>query len=180
MFTSGIVVGAGVSWIYHKNKYEEMVQEEVESLRERSKKKEVKTKVSSEYGETKKEEECDYMAEENRRNEEYEVILHNNNYIYGEPKNKDDRPPFIVTPQEFSSLPEFDTDTLYYYINDIIANDSNEIVDDVERILGMSAEKVKEQFGVYEDDSVFIRNIQLKCDYEILREDTEYLRRNGD
>ena len=39
--------------------------------------------------------------------------------------------------------------------------------------------EIKDQFGVYEDDSVFIRNSDNKCDYEILRDEEDYVRRNG-
>ena len=54
------------------------------------------------------------------------------------------------------------------------------MVDDVENILGLSISDIKAQFGVYEDDAVYIRNMELQCDYEILREESDFTRRHGD
>ena len=38
----------------------------------------------------------------------------------------------------------------------------------------MVVEDFADHFGEYEDDSVFVRNNRLKCDYEILRDEGEY------
>lgn len=48
---------------------------------------------------------------------------------------------------------------------------SHEGVDDVEEIVG---EESLTHFGEYEDDSVFVRNDRLKCDYEILLDQRNY------
>ena len=45
------------------------------------------------------------------------------------------------------------------------------VVDDVEEIVG---EESLTHFGEYEDDSVFVRNDRLKCDYEILLDQRNY------
>jgi hypothetical protein len=181
VFIAGLSLGAGVSWVYHKNKYEEMVQEEVESLREHR-----KSKLADKDMENVEETQMEPIEEEEEDNsdeyiEKVEKII---NYQKYSTPNTDEheskyKKPYIVTPDDFASVPGFDTDTFYYHHDDIISNDRNEMVDDVETILGLSVEEIRDQFGVYEDDAVYIRNMRLKCDYEVLREESNF-RRNGD
>jgi hypothetical protein len=185
MFIGGLVIGAGASWVYHKNKYEEMVQDEVEELRAHMKENDSKSirKPSEDSRESVKE----YVEELTL--EQYDESLENAKKIinYSKYSTANDevitdecRPPFVVTPEDFASLPGYDTDTFYYHQDDIISNCDNEMVDDIELTFGMSIIKIKEQFGVYEDDAVYIRNERLKTDYEILRDESDYVKRNGD
>lgn len=183
MFIGGIVVGAGATYIYQKNRYEEMIQEEIDDLREHMKgsqgtgpvEKEDETESSDIEAEVTVEE-CDYMEEENRRQAEYEDLLEKNNYTDKDNIAGKFKKPFVVTPQEFASLTGFDTDTFHYYNNDVMTNDNNELLefDEVVDLLGLTPDDIKDQFGKYQDDTVFIRNMRLKCDYEILRENEDY------
>jgi hypothetical protein len=196
MFIGGIVVGAGASWVYHKNKYEQMVQDEVESLREHMKNGKSTNTEPTEF-EAKDENEEIKQAKEyydnNLAEEEYDESMarvHNlvreNHYTSSNDKEENMankyKKPFVVTPDDFASVPGFDTDTFYYHQDDIISNGDNEMLGEheVEQILGLSVLQIKEQFGVYEEDSVYIRNMRMKCDYEILREEENFTRRNGD
>lgn len=204
MFIGGLVVGAGVTYIYQKGRYEDMIKEEVDDLRAHMKgtqghgpcdevtvDKEVKTKLSSEYSESRVseeeamevgEDECDYMEEENKRQEEYEELIEENSYVNKDRISEQWKLPKVLLPLEFGNVPGFDTDTFYYYSDDIIANDMNEILDTEQLmdILGMTTGQIFDQFGIHEDDSVYVRNSNLKCDYEILRDEDIYTRRNGD
>lgn len=188
----GIAIGAGISSIYHKNKYEQMIQEEVESLREHMRnqqgtngpKPEDKCKDGNEPTENISGEETSIEPLTNDEEEMREVrnIINYSKYSSSDEDALDSKykKPFIVTPEDFASMPGYDTDTFYYHQDDIISNDNQEIVDDIELTFGMSIEDIRGQFGVYEDDAIYIRNERLKTDYEILREETNYLRRNGD
>ena len=185
IFMSGLVIGGGVSWVYHKNKYEEIVQEEVESLREHMKNGKDNTK-SEEPANDKKNTPMD-EEEFNESMEKVEKIITTSRYDTALGDKEEDitnkyKRPFVVTPDEFASLPGFDTDSFYYHSDDIIANGKYEMLeeDEIVRILGMTTMEIKEEFGVNEDDAVYIRNMRLKCDYEILRENEEFVRRNGD
>lgn len=184
MFIGGLTVGAGVSWIYHKNKYEEMVKEEVEELREHMKEKEDKkepTIVSNDKpSQTAEQMEKEYEESIGRVHN----LVRDNKYTSSDEEDEKIvkyKKPFVVTPEDFTSVPGFDSDTFYYHHDDIISNDRNEMMsdDDIEQILGLTIEEIKDQFGVYEDDAVYIRNMRMKCDYEILREEEDYVRRNG-
>ena len=181
-FVAGLAIGAGITYVIQKNRYEEMIQEEVEDLREHYKGKEGKS--NTEKKEVK--EQVDKMT-----SEEYEEsigrvhsLVRENRYtsVEDENLNTETEPPFVVTPDDFGTVPWFDCDTFYYHTDDIIANDSQEMIDedDVQRILGLSTPEIYEQFGIYEDDAVYIRNTALKCDYEVLRDEGIFIKRNGD
>lgn len=175
MFIAGLAIGAGVSWVYHKNKYEQMVQEEIDDLREHAKEKKNET-ITKEPENTP---EVEPVRDKEGIKQVEEVIV-KNNYV-SKDYTIDTRGGFIITPDEFASTVGFDTDTFYYHHNDIISNDSNEIMDDmtIRQLLGLTPLQIKQQFGVYDDDSVYIRNEALKCDYEILREEDDYIRNDG-
>lgn len=185
-FLAGLTIGAGVSWVYHKNKYEQMVQDEVEALRDHAKEKEeVKKEPVIIPNESEIHEVGVYPTEEEL--EEANEIVTKQNYNTAFNKEENDmaqkyKTPFVVTPDDFASLPGFDTDTFYFHHDNIISNSNNEMVeeDEIERILGMSVEEIGAEFGRYEDDSVFIRNMRLKCDYEVLKEEENFEQRNGD
>lgn len=85
---------------------------------------------------------------------------------------KPDRP-YVISPEEFGDLPDYDVITLTYYEGDcILADELDDVIDDVDTIVGFDAFN---HFGDYEDDSVHIRNDALKCDYEILLDIRSYL-----
>ena len=49
--------------------------------------------------------------------------------------------------------------------------EDDEKVEDVDNVVGLES---LAHFGEYEDDSVFVRNDRLKCDYEILLDQRTY------
>ena len=187
LFIGGVIVGAGATYLYQKNRYEEMIQEEVESLREHMREKECKCGETCDKDmenpdakkiESDKEDIIDYPESL----DQVKKIINYNKYSSHEDEitaSKIEKT-YVVTPEEFASIPGFDTDTFYYHHDDIISNENQEMVDDVENILGLSISDIKAQFGVYEDDAVYIRNMELQCDYEILREESDFTRRNRD
>ena len=63
--------------------------------------------------------------------------------------------------------------SLTHYSDGVLADDDDEKMadDEVDEVVGAD---YAEHFGEYEDDSVFIRNDKLKCDYEILLDQRKY------
>ena len=59
----------------------------------------------------------------------------------------------------------------YYSGNGVLVDDNEEQVDNVEELVGEGSLK---HFGEYEDDSVYVRNDERKCDYEILLDESNY------
>ena len=106
---------------------------------------------------------------EPEEHEDYEAVLNSNKYIQPKEEKYLDRP-YVIPPEEFGEL-DYNMISLTYYADDVIADDNNEIIDHIDETIGNDAIN---HFGEYEDDSVYIRNDALECDYEILRSEREY------
>jgi len=83
---------------------------------------------------------------------------------------KTDRP-YVIPPEEFGELHGYETISLTYYADNVLADELDELVEDVDDVVGLDSLKT---FGRYEDDSVFVRNDRLKADYEILADLRNY------
>ena len=78
---------------------------------------------------------------------------------------------YIIRPDEFGEYDDYDTISLTYYADHILTDEDDEIVEDIEDKIGFDA---LSHFGEYEEDSVFVRNDRIKCDYEILLDQRKY------
>ncbi len=78
--------------------------------------------------------------------------------------------PYIISPDEYMSS-EYTAKTLVYYADRVLASDDDTRIDNPTMVVGRNA---LSSFGKYEDDSVYVRDDNLKVDYEILRSDKEY------
>lgn len=89
-----------------------------------------------------------------------------------EKEERDVDKPYIIPESEFSELEGYNVETLYYYEDGVLTDDQNNIIDDVDDIVG---EETLSEFEENEDcDSIYVRNDKLKCDYEILRDMGRY------
>ena len=79
--------------------------------------------------------------------------------------------PYVITPDEFGEKDNYEQISLTYYIDGILADDFDEPIDDIDDVIGLTAVN---HFGEYEPDSVFVRNDERKCDYEVLLDQREY------
>lgn len=84
--------------------------------------------------------------------------------------------PEVIDPQDYAEYPDYDTQTLYYYTDDVLADDMDNVVEDVEDIVGSYALTT---FGQFEDDAVHVRNDRKRCYYEILRSECAYSEKYG-
>lgn len=168
IFVAGAACGSFVTWKLLRDKYEQIAQDEIDSVKEVFSKKD-----SSDNEEP-------VLAEESEHNEkpsiiEYAAKLHENGYTnYSDSENKESvhkednnavEKPYVISPEEFGEFGEYDTVSLTYYADRVLADDNDDVIEDVDDIVGTES---LTHFGEYEDDSVFVRNDRLKCDYEIL------------
>lgn len=171
MFIAGATVGALATWGYAKKKYEKIAQEEIDSV------KKVFNKKVSENGQKILEglnngfKTTGKQTKEKFDAEKYTAILQNEGYINPSSENniKDKKEnimgyPYIISPDEFGELSNYEVISLTYYADGVLADDNDEMIYDVEDIVGDALN----HFGEYEDDSVFVRCDKRKCDYEIL------------
>ena len=169
MFAAGATIGSAVSWQLAKNKYKQIADEEIQSVKDAFSKKEndVNTKLSTANAMLKKN-----MVNNNINstcNDAYKDILTTNKYLYSENTNaKKEVPetgPYVISQDEFGELDDYETISLTYYSDKVLADDMDQVIDDYMVCVGND---FMNHFGEYEDDSVFIRNDVRKCDYEIL------------
>lgn len=160
-FIFGAAAGSLATWRYVKGKYEQIAQEEIDSVKCAFEKREGKIK------------------EEMPEVHEYEKVLDENGYTNysnrdaGQEKEEDDSMdrPYVIPPEEFGQIESYETISLTYYADMVLADDNDELVEDVDNIVGLDS---LGHFGEYEDDSVFVRNDRLKCDYEILLDNRKF------
>lgn len=91
---------------------------------------------------------------------------------------KEDKPapvlvPRVISPDEFGDKDGYDAVSLTYYSDGTVADDDDRAMDEseIEETIGKDS---LTHFGEYEDDSVFVRNDRLKVDYEILMDQRTY------
>lgn len=156
-FAAGCGVGVGASYYYFKRKYEIRINEEFQKERDNR---------LNKVEETEEEE----PTEEETEVKVYETIVKTEYTNYSNKVNveeKDIETPYVIKPDEFGEVDDYETETYYYYANGILANEYDKVIDDIKNTVGLD---FKTHFGEYEKDAVYIRNDYKETDYEILRD----------
>jgi hypothetical protein len=150
IFAAGAAIGSLVTMRCVKKKYGKIAQDEIDSVKETF---------------SKRQGTADLRAKRKAEFAEYGDTLQRNGYA--------DCPdgPYVIPPEEFGEIRHYGKISLTCYADGILADDGGELVDDVEGTVGADSLM---KFGEYEDDSVFVRNDRLKCDYEILLDQRKY------
>lgn len=171
IFVLGAATGSAVTWQFAKKKYERIAEEEINSVKEVFSKREqdmadveitVEPKPSVEASLKKFEEKPDIST--------YAGILKNEAYV-PEGTEMAENKPYVISPEEFGEFEDYDTISLTYYADQVLVDDGGDKIEDVDDVVGMES---LTRFGEYEDDSVFVRNDRLRCDYEILMDEQTY------
>ena len=177
-FTLGIAVGSVGTWKYFEKKYQQLAQDEIDSVTQVFSKRiqppenpEVRIKTKD------KPNILDYVATNVKGFVDYSGISSNNTeeevtdveLLTDEVETANE--PYVIAPEDFGNMDDYDTVSLIYYADHVLADDDDREIEDVDEIIGLDS---LETFGEYEDDSVFVRNDILKCDYEILLDPRNY------
>ena len=159
-FAIGATIGSVTTWILLKSKYDKRMQDETSELRNYYK---------NRYADR----ERDTNETESSKIEpkiEFDSITKDYTIQDMEVDKKMDRP-YVISPDEYNEEYGYRAHTLVYYADHVLVDDNDDIVDNAEDIIGLDS---LNHFGEYEDDSVFVRNDKLKCDYEILKDERTY------
>lgn len=179
-FVAGAMIGAATAWYLTKNKYAAQAQAEIDD---------VKATFARRFGEHHDEpvvEENDIpdKKEENRfaavsslnsydapeiEPTDYSAVTSSLGYsgdVIDEPEKVDK--PYVITQHEYGEFGDYMEISLTYYDDGILADDDDEIIEDVEAVLGTDF------MNEFEDDVVLIRNDARKCDYEVARDYRDY------
>lgn len=174
-FAIGAAIGSVATWKFVKDKYEKIAQEEINSVKEVYAKREIAKKSENEQEIREK---ADFAKEKPSLMEYASKIAKEEGYVnYGEPEKPTDKlpssdgSPYVIAPEEFGMLDEYDTISITYYADQILADDDDRPIENVEETVGFDS---LTHFGEYEDDSVFVRNDRLKVDFEILKDLRKY------
>lgn len=190
-FVTGLVIGSVITYVVVKDKFEKIAQEEIDSVKEvfgRRVEKEADKKVEKiakkEVEKIRKEyNEYDNLTKNYTSYSKTEVEEDKDEEVFEDDEDKDgveldeierasdyDKP-YIIEPQEFGALDGYSLITLYHYSDNVLADDCDELVEDIDDVVG---EDYASHFGEYENYCVCVRNDRLKADYEICRELRKY------
>lgn len=196
-FVLGAAAGAVGSWYICKTKYEQIAQEEIDSVKAVFSKRlaeaneEMKKHVPFEKGDTVllkngKVAVVEDVDEENETIEatdtdgepaieEVKQIIDYSGYSASpeeiEKKMEQSTKPYIISREELGDYPEYDLIELTYFADEVLCDDGMEPIDNVEEIVG--SEWV-DHFGEYDADTVYVRNDRLKADYVVVTDPQTY------
>lgn len=172
IFAVGAAIGSIVTWKLSKNKYENIANEEIESvLNTYSKLKKIKDNEEKENPK-----ENDIGTDENEKEvDEVNDMVKELGYISNTDEDDEEdelapTEPYIIIPEEAGDC-EYPIITLYYYEDGIVSDDRGRIIDNIDELV---MKDFASHFGEYEDDSVYVRNDNLAVDYEILKDCRKY------
>lgn len=172
LFIAGAVIGSVVTWGCLKKKYEVIAQEEIDSVKEVFSRERFGSREKETVEESGREPD---PGKEKTNMDEYAAVIRTAGYsadIQEEKENESvtGRDSYIITPEEFGEMEDYEKISLTWYADRVLADDNDEILDDMDDIVGDALE----HFGEYEDDAVFVRCDELECDYEILLDQRNY------
>lgn len=170
---SGLLCGAGASAFFFKKHYEAIANEEIKSVKETycvrkmpepAKNDEPKKDILKPSSKVQK---PSYFDQGTGVNYSFYSVSKEENTAARSSRH-------IIPPEEFAMEDEYETASLIYYSDGILADsDDRELkTEDIEDMVGVSS---LDHFGEYEADSVFVRNDQLHMDFEIIRDHRRYL-----
>ena len=187
VFAVGAAVGSAVTWKIVKDRYERIVQEEIESVKKvfAETLNDINTQEEENVEEDEEEpdvsfrqvswddiEDDDEEFDEGDMDENEQLVKYYNREKGG-PENMatDVKKPYVISPYDFGELDGYRTFELTYYADGILEDEDYTIVPDPDDLLGPEALTT---FGEYEDDAVFVRNEQLQADFQILKDYRTY------
>ena len=171
IFAAGVVAGAVAGAYLVKDKIMADAKQEIEEVREY-----YKSKKESKKEETVEEQPVEEVKEE----KEYKTIVENSGYVnYNKPEQiaqhsalEDE--PYSIDPEEFGDKEEegWDTMTLTYFADGVLVDDTDEIVEQPDVVVGLDNLKIFEEFP--DATCVYVRNETWRTDFEILRDDWKW------
>lgn len=176
-FVTGASIGSVVTYKLLKTKYDKLIQEEIDSVKEAFSRdipdgsvegKDIESNGWSEanrkdYLETAKDviRQNAYVTESNKKEEKGEEV-----------EKVEGNTPYIISPAEFGEC-DYGVISLDYYTDGVIVDNRGDIIENVNELLG---DDFAAHFGDYEEDpdTVYVRNDGLEIDYEILKNNVPY------
>ena len=179
-FVAGAAIGSVVTWQLLKTKYEQIAQEEIDSMKEffEEKKKEDELERKSEDqdpdgNETPKEERKEMIIVSKEIANKHDYTAHSSTEKKEEEEEdmNDVNEPYVIPPEEYGEYMDYEQIELTYFQDGVLTDENYIPIDDIEGTVGIGFE---DHFGEYEDDSVYVRNDVRRCEYEILADERNF------
>lgn len=184
IFIIGVSVSSAVTYKVVKDIYERRLQEEIESVKEvfGRRRKEVDTPeekvqkanvISTDINDyNKKKEYNNTISYYNyaQQNDDITEVEEEKSIEFHEIESPDSDI-YIIHPQEFGAIDDYDLITLIYHADGVLTDDMNKKVYDIDDTVVNGFET---HFGEFENDCVYVRNNKHHADYEILRDNQRY------
>ena len=201
LFTAGAAVGSTVAWFIAKTKYEQIAQEEIDSVKNEYNhlSKLVRNKfgaVTYDDGELDAEDEFednesysdynrDLTEDEREANEYYKLAGKYNSSCNADGNHENDEEgdvgdedevqyingPYVICPEDFANNPPGFNAQSLDYFADGILADGWGVQLDIDETIG---EDAINHFGEYADDLVYVRNERKELDYEVTKDPRTY------
>lgn len=197
LFLSGAAIGSAATWYFTKKKYEAIANEEINSVKEvfaRKYSSEPPCDCEAEKQEAtiidlqdladkakdkpdiidyaSKVKDLGYTNDQFEENSETDLETAKEIAEVREDLDKRNPDPYVINPDQFGEREEYEVISIFYYADKILADDNDELIEDVDGLVGSDSLLT---FGQYDDDAVFVRNERLQTDFEILRSEKKYL-----
>lgn len=171
----GAGIGSAVTYKIVKDKYEMLIEEEIESVKDafsNMSPRNTNREVTEEDLQRKSE-----LAKEARNKvsvDEYAKIV-NERYAGTDTTNEENEEdtmtdkPYLIDSDEFGEFDTYDEVALVFYADNILAEDLDDdsVIDDVDGIVGKENLKLFDKEGI---DTMYIRNDARMTDYEVVRD----------
>lgn len=174
IFAIGAAVGSVVTWKLIENKYKQIADEEIESVKESFGKRFEPKEFEPEVMETTNKITLKpSLTEFAKRLSDEGYVAYSNSEITmkGGGEHVSDAKPIVISPDEFGEL-EYECINLNYYADGVLADDWDNVIENIDETIG---EDSLTRFGEYADDTVYVRNDSLKADYEITRDPRAFI-----
>lgn len=183
IFAAGAITGAVYSWVYFKRKFDTEIEEETDSIREsyrRAMADAMTYSATSEEPEKTEESGIDDVGtvddpaefespeeDEGIEGDDYNTKEYYEGFEATEMRQKN-RTPKIIKEEEYGLTRYLETVQLFYYTGDgVLANEDEEIIDNVEATVGNALTKY--DFINSDESTIYVRNWNLGCDFEITK-----------
>ena len=171
-FVSGAAIASFITYKVVEKKFKDIADEEIASVKEMYERKIEKIKLDEEAEKNIKVVEItdDGVGEattlEKVNINPYSSLVNDLGYSdKNEEKEQMNANIEVIPPEDFGEY-GYKCESLTYYTDNVLTFDDDEKITDIDKYIG--------PFGEYEDDSVFVRNHDLKTDFEILKEYRRY------
>ena len=161
-FAAGALIGSAASYFIIKKKYNQLMEEEIDSVKKAFERKYEKRQIES--IETINDSELPTSA----KGEEDEIDKYKTMTNYYQ--ISDNKKPYLIAPEELGEYDDYRIVGLTYYSDGVLTDEAGEPIKNITELVGDALD----HFGDFEDDAVHVRNEALETDYEILRDPQKY------